>query len=250
MTLRLITGEHVARLFIDRADKRNAFNQAMWEKLPELVLQAMADPAVRLLTIESAHPGLFCAGADIAELLANKDDAGWRSANQAAINRAQHVLARAEKPVIAFIDGDCVGGGCGLALAADIRVATPRARLGITPAKLGLVYPLHDTKLLVDLVGPGQAKRLLYTGMLLSADEALRIGLVDELADSPGHLEDLIAANSMHSTTGMKRFVRRVLDGQAEDDAATLAVFADAFTAPDFLEGSSAFVEKRKPAFR
>lgn len=249
MTLRLITGEHVARLFIDRADKRNAFNQAMWEKLPELVLQAMADPAVRLLTIESAHPGLFCAGADIAELLANKDDAGWRSANQAAINRAQHVLARAEKPVIAFIDGDCVGGGCGLALAADIRVATPRARLGITPAKLGLVYPLHDTKLLVDLVGPGQAKRLLYTGMLLSADEALRIGLVDELADSPGHLEDLIAANSMHSTTGMKRFVRRVLDGQAEDDAATLAVFADAFTAPDFLEGSSAFVEKRKPAF-
>ncbi|NBW76211.1 MAG: enoyl-CoA hydratase/isomerase family protein [Sphingomonadaceae bacterium] len=250
MTLRLITGEHVARLFIDRADKRNAFNQAMWEKLPELVLQAMADPAVRLLTIESAHPGLFCAGADIAELLANKDDAGWRSANQAAINRAQHVLARAEKPVIAFIDGDCVGGGCGLALAADIRVATPRARLGITPAKLGLVYPLHDTKLLVDLVGPGQAKRLLYTGMLLSADEALRIGLVDELADSPGHLEDLIAANSVHSTTGMKRFVRRVLDGQAEDDAATLAVFADAFTAPDFLEGSSAFVEKRKPAFR
>lgn len=250
MTLRLITGEHVARLFIDRADKRNAFNQAMWEKLPELVLQAMADPAVRLLTIESAHPGLFCAGADIAELLANKDDAGWRSANQAAINRAQHVLARAEKPVIAFIDGDCVGGGCGLALAADIRVATPRARLGITPAKLGLVYPLHDTKLLVDLVGPGQAKRLLYTGMLLSADEALRIGLVDELADSPGHLEDLIAANSMHSTTGMKRFVRRVLDGQAEDNAATLAVFADAFTAPDFLEGSSAFVEKRKPAFR
>lgn len=249
MTLRLITGEHVARLFIDRADKRNAFNQAMWEKLPELVLQAMADPAVRLLTIESAHPGLFCAGADIAELLANKDDAGWRSANQAAINRAQHVLARAEKPVIAFIDGDCVGGGCGLALAADIRVATPRARLGITPARLGLVYPLHDTKLLVDLVGPGQAKRLLYTGMLLSADEALRIGLVDELADSPGHLEDLIAANSMHSTTGMKRFVRRVLDGQAEDDAATLAVFADAFTAPDFLEGSSAFVEKRKPAF-
>ena len=247
--LQLITGDRVARLFINRADKRNAFNQAMWDQLPELVLQAMADPTVRVLTIESAHPGIFCAGADIAELLANKDDAQWLAANQAAINRAQHVLARAEKPVIAYIDGDCVGGGCGIALAADIRVATPRARLGITPAKLGLVYPLHDTKLLVDLVGPGQAKRMLYTGMLLSAEEALRIGLVDEVADSPGQLEDLIAANSLHSTAAMKRFVRRVLDGQAEDDGATLDVFAAAFTGPDFLEGSSAFVAKRKPSF-
>ncbi|MFZ9395605.1 MAG: enoyl-CoA hydratase/isomerase family protein [Erythrobacter sp.] len=249
MTLRLAVNGPVARLCIDRPDKRNAMNQAMWDALPALVEAAMAEPGVRVMVLESAHPGVFCAGADIAERLANKDDAQWRAANQAAINRAQHVLARAEKPVIAFIDGDCVGGGCGLALAADIRVATPRARLGITPAKLGLVYPLHDTKLLVDLVGPGQAKRLLFTGMLVTAQEALRIGLIDELAESPGHLEDLIGVNSLHSTTGMKRFVRRILDGQADDDADTLAQFADAFTGPDFHEGTTAFVEKRKPEF-
>ena len=249
MSLRLTIGESIARLLIDRPGKRNAFNQAMWDELPGLVTRAMADPAVRVLTIESAHPGVFCAGADIAELLANKDNPAWLAANQAAINRAQHVLARAEKPVIALIDGDCVGGGCGIALAADIRIATPRARLGITPAKLGLVYPLHDTKLLVDLVGPGQAKRLLFTGMLLDAHEALRIGLVDEIADRSGHLEAAISANSLHSTMQMKRFVRRVLDGQSEDDLATLAVFAEAFAGPDFREGSSAFVGKRKPSF-
>lgn len=249
MTLRLTCVGPVARLFIDRPDKRNAFDQAMWTLLPELVEAAIADPAVRVLTLESAHPGVFCAGADIAELLANRNDPAWLAANHAAIERAQYVLARAAKPVIAFIDGDCVGGGCGLALAADIRVATPRARLGITPAKLGLVYPLHDTKLLVDLVGPGQAKRMLFTGMLLNADEALRIGLVDELADSPGHLEDAIAGNSSYSTAGMKQLVRRVLDGQAEEDAASRQAFAAAFAGADFAEGTSAFVEKRRPEF-
>jgi len=250
MTLRLVTGGSVARLFIDRGERRNAFSHAMWELLPELVQQATADPAVRVLTIESTRPGIFSAGADIAELLAHKGDARWLSANQAAINRAQHILARADKPVIAFIDGDCVGGGCGIALAADIRVATPRARLGITPVRLGLVYPLHDTKLLVDLVGPGQAKRMLFTGALLGAEEALRIGLVDDLADSPGPIEQAIAANSLHSTIQMKRFVRRVLEGQGEDDAATLATFADAFAGADFAEGASAFIEKRRPQFQ
>jgi enoyl-CoA hydratase/carnithine racemase len=249
MTLTLTINGPIATLAIDRAAKRNAFNQAMWDALPDLLAKAMADPAVRLMMLASAADGVFCAGADIGELLANKDDAAWRTANQAAINRAQYELARAAKPTIAFIDGDCVGGGCGLALACDIRVATPRARLGITPAKLGLVYPLHDTKLLTDLVGPGQAKRMLFTGALLDAAEALRIGLVDLIADSAEDLAATIAAASPHSCRHIKDFVRRILDGQTDDDAETLAVFAAAFTGPDFLEGTTAFVQKRKPEF-
>lgn len=250
MTLRLEIEGPVARLLIDRTDKRNAFDQAMWEALPGLLAQADGAPEVRAIVVKSATPGIFCAGADIGELLANKDDGGWRAANQAAINRAQYDLVRATKPVIAFVDGDCVGGGCGLALACDIRVATPRARFGITPAKLGLVYPLHDTKLLVDLIGPGQAKRMLFTGALFDAGEALRIGLIDEIADSPAHLEQAIVANSLHATSGIKRFVQRVLDGQTADNAETLKVFADCFTGQDFIEGTSAFMAKRKPEFK
>ncbi len=250
MSLRLVIDGAAAHLLIDRADKRNAFDMAMWRALPGLLEQATSDPAVRLLILRAAEPGSFCAGADIRELLANKDDGAWRAANQTAINRAQHDLTRLRLPTIAFVEGDCVGGGCGLALACDLRVATPAARFGITPAKLGLVYPLHDVKLLTDLVGPGQAKRILFTGALIDATEAQRIGLVEIIADSPADLATAIGAASPHSVRETKAFVRRVLDGQVADDAETLAIFAAAFTGPDFIEGTTAFVQRRPPEFK
>ncbi|QUL36959.1 enoyl-CoA hydratase/isomerase family protein [Erythrobacter sp. JK5] len=249
MNLRLETEGRIAQLLIDRADKRNAFDMAMWEALPGLLDQAARNSELRLLVVRAAVSGPFCAGADIKELLANKDDADWRARNQAAINRVQYELARHPLPTLAFIEGDCIGGGCGIALACDLRVATPAARFGITPAKLGLVYPLHDVKLLTDLVGPGQARRILYTGNLIEAAEAQRIGLVEMVADHPAELVDAILAASPHSIRETKRFVRRVLDGQTEDDAETLRIFAEAFTGKDFLEGTRAFVEKRKPEF-
>lgn len=249
MTLRLEKDGAVSRLLIDRADKRNAFTIEMWQLLPELLAQASADAECRVLVVKSAAGGAFCAGADIAELLANKDDAAWRGENQKAINRAQFELTRFRLPTVAMIEGDCVGGGCGIALACDMRVAGPKARIGITPAKLGLVYPLHDVKLLVDLVGPGQAKRMLYTGMLLGAEEAKGVGLVEELAESEDALVVQLLAASPFSTQAIKGFVRQVLDGQVADDAESLRVFASAFEGADFREGTSAFVGKRKPVF-
>jgi enoyl-CoA hydratase/carnithine racemase len=249
MTLRLEKDGPVTRLLIDRADKRNAFTIDMWQRLPELLAQAAADADCRVLVVRSAQGGAFCAGADIAELLAKKDDAVWAAENQKAINRAQYELTRFRLPTVAMVEGDCVGGGCGIALACDIRVAGPQARFGITPAKLGLVYPLHDVKLLVDLVGPGQARRMLYTGMLLGAEEAKAVGLVEELADSEHALVAQLLATSPFSTQAIKGFVRHVLDGQVADDAESLRIFASAFAGADFREGTSAFVEKRKPVF-
>lgn len=251
MSLRLEVEGRVAHLLIDRADKRNAFTMAMWQAMPGLLEQAARNSDLRLLVVRAAEPGsAFCAGADISEMLANKDDAGWRAANQAAINRAQYELSRHRLPTLAIIEGDCIGGGCGIALACDLRVATgATARFGITPAKLGLVYPLHDVKLLVDLVGPGHARRMLYTGNLIPASEAERIGLIEEITDQPERLVEQILAASPHSIRESKRFVRRVLDGQGEDDADSLRIFAEAFEGKDFAEGTRAFIDKRKPEF-
>jgi enoyl-CoA hydratase/carnithine racemase len=245
--IRLDTSGTFAHLLLDRAEKRNAMTTAMFAAVPELLTEA-GDARVLILT--SATGELFCAGADIGELSANADSLAWRQENQRAINAAQYALARAPFATIAFIDGDCVGGGCGLAMACDLRVASARARFGITPAKLGLVYPLHDTKLLVDLVGPGAAKRILFTSALIDAEEALRIGLIDVIADSPYPLAAQIADKSPHSIREAKTMVRRILDGQAEDDAETLGIFADAFTGDDFAEGVAAFLAKRPAVFR
>lgn len=250
MTLRLETSSGLARVLIDRADKKNAMSLAMWEALPNVLTEAMSAPDIRALELTAADPeAAFCAGADIAEMLDHKDDAAWLARKQAAINRAQHMLTRLPVPTLAFVNGDCIGGGAGLAMACDIRLAAPSARFGITPARLGLVYPLHDVKLLTDLVGPGQARRLLYTGTLIGADEAHRIGLVEEIAATSDPLKEAILAASPYSQGAAKSFVRRVLEGACEDDEVSLRVFAEAFAGQDFAEGARAFVEKRKPDF-
>ncbi|HEY5757677.1 MAG TPA: enoyl-CoA hydratase-related protein [Steroidobacter sp.] len=254
MTIRLEKQGAVARLVIDRAGKRNAITQAMWDLFPALLDDAMNDAAIKVVVLQSAVDGVFSAGADISEFATGALDPAWQKMNQAAIRKVQYELARAPKPVIALIDGDCVGGGCGLAIACDIRVASPRARFGITPAKLGLVYSLHDTKLLVDLVGQGQAKRMLFSGQLLDGAEAHRIGLVEILsenaADEATQLAEVIAGNSPQAVRAIKSMIRRILDGQSDDDASTQQVFSAAFGSEDFAEGVAAFLAKRKAQFK
>lgn len=251
--LRLDIEAGIARLLIDRADKRNAFSQAMWSAFPGLVDAAMAHPDVRVLIVQAATPGAFCAGADIAEFAACAADPEWRRANGAAIRATQVTLARAPKPTLAVVDGDCIGGGCGIALACDLRIASPRARFGITPARLGLVYPLHDTRLLVDLVGPSHAKRLLYTAELIDAAEAHRIGLVQMLsADLDAAVADHVTrllAGSPHTQRATKAIVARILSGVTDDDRGSAGQFDAAFEGRDFAEGVAAFLGKRPPNF-
>lgn len=245
----------LAALVINRPDKRNALTQAMWEAIPRLVDQVAGDPEVKVLLLTSSTPGMFSAGADISEFEAISQDPQRREANRIAVREAQRALARLDKPTIAVIDGACVGGGCGLALACDLRFASAEARLGITPVKLGLIYSLQDSKQLVDLVGPSQAKSILFTGRLVDAEEALRIGLIDGIHPADrlnGETRAFalsIAANSQWGVRGIKKIIRMILDGVTDDTPETEDMFRQSFGGEDYREGVAAFLERRKPDF-
>lgn len=245
----------LARLTLNRPAKKNALNLAMWRALPPLLAKAAADPAIRLLIVTGAG-GAFAAGADIAEfseIFANAESAAAYQADVAAANAA---LADFPRPTLALIRGACVGGGCGLALCCDVRFAETGARLGITPGKLGLVYPWGDMKRLYDAVGIARAKDLLFSGRLVGPDEALAIGLVQRIC-GPEDIENdvqsyarMLLGNSGVSLRTTKTLLHKMRDGAVKPDAEARALSDEAALGPDFKEGYTAFTEKRTPNFQ
>ncbi|HYE49685.1 MAG TPA: enoyl-CoA hydratase-related protein, partial [Azospirillaceae bacterium] len=170
----------LGRLVLNQPARRNALSLEMWRLIPARLAEAAADSAIRVLVVQGAG-GTFAAGADISEfgtVYATREDAAAYAADMAA---ALDGLAGFAKPTLALIEGACVGAGLGVALACDLRFAAADARLGVTPAKLGLVYPLGDTRRLVQAVGPSHAKDLLFTGRLVDAAEALSMGLLNRV---------------------------------------------------------------------
>lgn len=244
----------VATVTLNRPAKRNALSIEMWRRMIALVDELDRDTAVKVVVVTGSGEA-FAAGADIDEFEQSLSDPKLGELVAEVTSSAQRRLARNAKPTIAKIRGACVGGGCGIALCCDLRFADETAKFAITPAKLGLVYSLADTKRLVDIVGPARAKDMLFTGRLLGADEAHRIGLVDRLL-AAGDLDAAvaayaadIAATSQFSARGNKRMVQMIIDGATDDDRDTRRLFVDAFSGADFKEGVTAFIHKRKPVF-
>lgn len=255
--LRVALGEDgVAVLTIDRPEKRNALTRAMWAALPELLRRLAAEPALRVLLLTGAD-GTFSAGADIAELREVYADPASADAYHAANVAAEEALAAFPHPTLAVIRGACVGGGCQLAVACDLRFAAPDARLGITPAKLGIVYPAVPTVRLLRLLGPARTKYLLYSGELVPAATALVYGLVEEVAEDVEAralaFARTLASRSAQTQGAVHDVVAAELgsgDGDADARAAVAAWERASRTAPDVAEGLAAFLERRAPAFR
>lgn len=252
--LQLALEDDVASLTLDRPEKRNALNKAMWRALPEAIALADTDPRIKVLVL-SGSGGHFAAGADIGEFEAVYATRETAAAYSRDIAAGVDALAKLSKPTIARIAGACVGGGMALALACDLRMAAQDAKLGITPGKLGLMYSLADTKRLVDAVGGAIAKDLLFSGRIVSAEEALVMRLVgslhaaDQLDAAVLDKAKAIAAASQWSARKTKAVVDLILSGVTVDTDATRDWFLDATEGVDFIEGRDAFLAKRTPVF-
>lgn len=243
----------MATLTIDRPAKRNALSFEMWSALPGLLGQVEADDSVRALVVRGTDH--FSAGADISEFATLRADPAGARRYSAAVHAGERSIATLGKPTIAAVTGVCVGGGCELALACDLRVAADDARFGITPAKLGIVYNATSTKRLVEAVGPAWARQILFTGELVDAATALRIGLVNELHPAAGVLDramtlaTTMASRAQVSVRGAKTIIGRITDGHFDEDESVHALYEASVTSGDYTEGVRAFLDKRPPRF-
>jgi enoyl-CoA hydratase len=243
----------VATVTINRPDKLNALNAAVRSQFVEALRALQANAEVRVVIVTGAGEKAFVAGADIAEFEGRTPMDQFRVMKGFAMVEALDAFPKA---VIAAINGFCLGGGCELAMACDIRIASEKARLGQPEINLGILPGAGGTQRLPRLVGLGNAYKLLYTGEMVSAAEALRIGLVDEvvaperLMDRVRELAGTIAQKSPVALQLVKEAVRASAR-QPLDEGLRLetALFGLAFSSEDKREGVKAFLEKRPAEF-
>lgn len=238
---------------INRPEKRNALDPETWLEIRDSFKFAEQEKDARVVILTGAGGKAFASGADIKAL-------NERKALETLASPVQDILCRIEDsplPVIAAIDGFCLGGGCELAMACDIRFATKRSRLGQPEVGLGILPGAGGTQRLSRLVGLGKAKELILTGDILSADQAREIGLVNQVADSPEELMALAleTAEKIASKGPLAVALAKMAANAGPDvdmkHGLLLEKLAQAvlFSTNDRLEGTLAFLEKRKPEF-
>ena len=249
--------EGVGTITFNQPEKRNAMSVEMWGGLSDMLDAWRDDPAVRVVVLTGAGDKAFVSGADISQFGKSRSNAEAQKEYDKLTSGGRAKLGSFPKPVIARIQGFCLGGGLGIAMQADLRIAADDSQFGIPAAKLGIAYSFTMVSRLTDLVGPSDARMMLFTGDRIDAHEALRIKLVNrvvpaaELTATVDRLARTIAGNAPLSVTGMKLISNTVLldPAQRDMDAADRAVLT-CFDSTDYTEGRTAFMEKRKPAFQ
>jgi enoyl-CoA hydratase/carnithine racemase len=228
----------------------------MWIAVPRVVAGLARDPDVRAIVFRGAGEEAFASGADISEFREHRRDRASAEAYNERTAEAYHAMETCPKPTVAMIYGYCMGGAVATALACDLRFSADSGKFGIPAARLGIIYGLHSVKRLVSLVGPAVAKDILYSARLLDAPEALRVGFVERVvpaADLAAYTYDYlarVAENAPLTIEGAKTIVEAIVaDGgvAGQDEIARLQMRA--FESQDYKEGTTAFLEKRRPRF-
>lgn len=243
-------------VIFDNPDRRNAVTYEMWAAMAGVLADFAADPEVRVVVVRGGGERTFVAGADISQFDAKRGTPEDIKRYNTALAEGNAALIQLPKPTIAMIRGHCIGGGLGIALGCDLRIATDDARFGIPAALLGLGYAYEGVKRLVDLVGPSFAKEIFYTARQFDAAEALTMGLVNRVlprAELDAYCADYtrrISENAPLTIRAVKTAVSENLKPPGERDTALCeAQVAACFASQDYVEGRTAFTEKRKPQF-
>jgi enoyl-CoA hydratase len=246
----------IAEVVLSRPEVHNAVNLAMWTRLSDVFRGLARRSDIRVVIVRGAGRRAFSAGADIGEFRTLRIGIEAADRYNRQVADALEAISATPQAVVAMISGLAVGGGCEIATVCDVRIAGSDARLGIPVARLGVTLGQVEAAALVGLVGPGRAKDLLLTGRLVTADEALLIGLLDrvvppdDLGRATWQTALSIAAAAPLAAIANKLTVNAIASGswpRAAEEIRRLT--ADVYNGQDLVEGVTAFLEKRDPKF-
>ena len=246
----------VGRIILNNPERRNAISLDMWEGISEAFDEFATNPQIRCVVMSGAGEKAFASGADISQFKERRSNA-QAAEEYAKISMAgRQKMLGCDKPFIAKIKGFCMGGGLGIALAADIRIASEDSQFGVPAARLSIAYDRVNLGNLIALVGPSKAKEILLTAKRYSAVEAEKMGLVNacvavsDLDSAVDDITDRIAENAPLSMRASKLTINELM----KDDSAFNTVLVEeltrnCFNSRDYQEGQDAFLNKRKPVF-
>ncbi len=244
-----VDDQGICTISINRPEKLNALNNQVFLDLDEAIKAVNLDSSVKVVIITGAGEKAFVAGADI------KEFSDFNSDKATELSKRGHKVFQAiedlGKPVIAAINGFALGGGCELAMACHLRVASSTAKLGLPEVTLGLIPGYGGTQRLVKLVGQAKALELIFSGKFIGAEEALSIGLVNQVGESAVEVAIKLATSiAKQAPLALKNAILAVKSaGSDEGYKQEAKLFGELFDTEDFKEGTGAFFEKRKPTF-
>ena len=253
-TVRIEREEFIGYVVLDNPARRNAISAAMWRALPEIIASLNDDPAIRCIVLRGAGETAFAAGADISEFEQQRSSDAAVQAYEAATHAAHAAIESSRKPIIAQIQGYCLGGGLALALCCDLRYCSSDSQFAIPAARLGIGYGLHGHRRLVASVGHANAREIMFSARRYDAASAQALGLVNrvlpvaELADYVRALAGDLAANAPLTQAASKAVINALIEN-THNLSACEALIARCMHSADYREGRTAFMEKRKPRF-
>ncbi|MBS1730349.1 MAG: enoyl-CoA hydratase/isomerase family protein [Bacteroidetes bacterium] len=250
-SLRLFIDNHILTVTINRPEKLNALNATVFTELDHVLDDVYVNPDIQSVIITGAGEKAFVAGADIAEFSHYTEEDAKKLAQRGL--DVFFKIERAPKPIVACVNGFALGGGCELAMACHFRIASVNAQFGQPEVNLGLIPGYGGTQRLTQLIGKGRAMELLMSGQMIQAETALQYGLVNHVTPAEGLLEkakSILSIIHKKAPMAISNCIKAANDAYTDYGYETETnAFAACFKTEDFKEGSTAFIEKRKPVF-